>query len=159
MVRRVRPGVRMATLEVPRTSTARGTMRYRMFTLALLLAGTSSLGAQSLRTPPAAPAVSAPYISLSAGRAGVAPVASPGADAGGRSVDSVAAAKGSFGRRAAHATIGAGLGLVVGAGVGAVLGSTDHSDDAIGISPVQAGAVVGGLIGLVVGAVGGALVP
>lgn len=135
-------------------------MRYRMATLALTVAaGTSPLGAQSLRTTPAAPAVSAPYISLSAGRAGVAPVASPGPDAGGRSVDSVATAKGSLGRRATHAAIGGGVGLVVGAGVGALVGAGDHSDDAIGISPVQAGALVGGVLGLIVGAVGGALVP
>jgi len=136
-----------------------------MATLALLLAastsllGAQSLGAQSLGTTAAAPAESAPYVALSAARAGVAPVASPGPDAGARSVDSVAAAKGSFGRRATHAAIGGGMGLVIGAGVGATLGSSDHSDDAIGISPVQAGALVGGLIGLVVGAVGGALVP
>jgi len=136
-------------------------MRFRMATLALLLgaASTSTLGAQSLGTRSAAPAVSAPYVSLSAGRAGVAPVTASRPEVGARPVDSVAAAKGSFGRRAAHAAIGGGVGLVVGAGVGALLGSADRSDDAIGISPVQAGALLGGLLGLVLGAVGGALVP
>lgn len=136
-------------------------MRYRMATLALLVAAasTSSLEAQSLRTTAAVPTVSAPYVSFSAGRAGVAPVASPGPDAGARPVDSVAAAKGSFGRRATHAAIGGGVGLVIGAGVGALVGSADHSDGAIGISPVQAGALVGGLLGLIVGAAGGAMVP
>ena len=135
-------------------------MRYRMATLALTVAArTSSLGAQSLGTKAAAPTVGAPYVSLSASRAGIAPVASPGPGAGAPTVDGAAAAKGSFGRRASHAAVGAGVGLVVGAGVGALLGSTYHSDEAIGILPVQAGALVGGVIGLVVGAVGGALVP